>query len=153
MNKETVRAWQTADPLTVIPTTTLHEAHAIMQAANIRHLPVVQGRKLVGLITLHEVRQAELMIAAVYKGSDLDALVSQSKPVGEMMDGRPPTVAPDDMMADAAQLLLTRKLTATAVVENGRLVGILTESDIFRFVAHLRQTKSLLVGNHNKQDS
>ena len=141
MDKETVRAWQTADPLTITSNTTLHEAHDIMRAADIRHLPVVQGRKLVGLITLNELRREELMIAAVYKGSDLQTLVSQTKTVGEIMNGRPPTVAPDDTMAKAAQLLLDRKLTATAVVANGHLVGILTESDIFRFVAHLRQTQ------------
>ena len=129
----------------------------MMQAANIRHLPIVQGSKLVGLITLHEVRQAELMIAAVYKGSDLQALVSQSKTVAEMMNGHPPIVAPDDAIAVAAQLLLDRKLTATAVVENGRLLGILTESDIFRFVAHLRQSELdemdiLFVDNHSEQN-
>lgn len=74
-----------------------------------------------------------------------------------MMNGRPPIVAPDDAMGEAAQLLLDRKLTATAVIENSRLVGILTKSDTFRFVTHLRQAKldeitGLSVVNHHKQD-
>jgi acetoin utilization protein AcuB len=144
MKENIVRDWMTADPLTIAPSTTIHHAHQIMMNADVRHLPVVAGGRLVSLITLNDIRRAEMEIAAACRSSELKELVNQLKSVAEIMEDDPITITPDASIAKAARLLLEGKLTALPVLVDEMLVGIITEADIFRYVAEMRQEGELL---------
>lgn len=129
-----VSHWMSKALITASPITTLSDAHKLMDKANIRHLPIVAGNRLVSMITLNDVRREELAILAQYKGSGISPLVSQLKTISEIMVSNPPYVHPDASIAQAARLLLENKLTALPVVADEKLVGIITESDIFRLL-------------------
>lgn len=129
-----VRDWMSKTVITASPITTLSDAHKLMEQAKIRHLPIVAGNRLVSMITLNDIRREELAVLAQYKGSSISPLVSQLKSISEIMVSNPPYVHPDTSISQAARLLLANKLTALPVVEDEKLVGIITESDIFQLL-------------------
>ena len=131
----TVAACMTADPVVITPQTTLLAARQMMRRHDFRHLPVLQDEKLCSLITISDLRRAELAVAAQYKGSQLTALVQQSQTVSEIMAPVSAWIAPQATVAEAAQLLLAHKLSALPVIENEKLVGIVTDSDLLQRLA------------------
>lgn len=129
-----VREWMTPDPLTAAPETTLPEAHRIMAANSIRHLPVVSQGHLVGIITLGDIRGAEPSGATSLSIWEVNYLLSQLR-VDEIMTPRPMTISPDGTLGEAAQIMLRHKIGGLPVVDHhGALVGIVTECDVFRLV-------------------
>lgn len=134
MSTELVRNWMTANPTVIPADTTLEQALHIMDTAGFRHLPIVSGDHLVSLISKSDIRRAELIIAASYNRQEMKELVTRLKTVSEIMSYRPTTVEADDPVSKAAGLLLEKHISALPVLENGRLTGIITESDVFRMV-------------------
>jgi len=134
MKLEMVRDWMTPDPTTITPDTTLPEAHRLMMAHSIRRLPVIEDRRLVGIVTLGDVRGAEPSGATSLSIWEVNYLVSKLH-VEEIMTPRPFTISPDATLGEAAHMMLKYKVSGLPVVdENMRVVGIITESDIFRMV-------------------
>lgn len=129
-----VRDWMTPTPQTVSLDTTLNAAYKIMQAGGFRHLPIVAGERLIGLVSKRDIRRARLQIAAAYAPGDMQTMVGKHKTVGEIMEYHPQTVQGDQGIGEACSLMLESHLTALPVTENGRLVGILTESDVLKMV-------------------
>jgi acetoin utilization protein AcuB len=129
-----VREWMTPEPITVAPETTLPEAHRIMMAHAIRHLPVVSSGQLVGIVTLGDVRGAEPSGATALSIWEVNYLLSQLL-VEEIMTPRPITISADGTLGEAAQTMLKYKISGLPVVDaEGALVGIVTECDVFRLV-------------------
>lgn len=135
MKKQLVRDWMSADLTTIGPETTLPEAHQIMRTKRIRRLPVVdEARHLLGLVTLGDVRGAEASSATSLSIWELNYLLAKLK-VTEVMTTNLITVTPDTTIGRAAELMLEKKVSGLPVVdESGLLVGIITESDIFRIL-------------------
>lgn len=106
----------TRNPITVSPSDTVATARGKMQAGNFRRLPVVENGKLVGLVTDRDLRQhVGLEDRIKITAAMTEALI---------------TVTPATTLESAAQLLLKRKIGGLPVVENGKLVGIITTSDV-----------------------
>ncbi len=135
MKKELVHNWMTQDVMTVQPQTTLPEAHRIMMDEEIRRLPVVDDDgKLVGIITLGDVRGAQPSPATSLNIWELNYLLS-SLTIDKIMTPKPMTIAPDATIGDAARTMLEHRISGLPVVESdGKLAGIITESDIFSMV-------------------
>jgi acetoin utilization protein AcuB len=131
MKKNLVRDWMTANPVTIGPKTSLHEAHALMKEKRVRRLLVVEDERLVGIITLGDVREAEPSSATSLSIFELHYLLAKLT-IDEIMTKDPLTVAADATIRDAAKLMLDQKIGGLPVVEGSTLVGIITESDIFR---------------------
>jgi acetoin utilization protein AcuB len=125
MKTKLVRDWMTSSPFTVLPDTGLTEAYNLMTQQRIRRLPVVAQSKLVGIVTLGDLREAG---AAIHDGE------AQKKRVDVAMHENPFTVSPEATLSEAAKIMLQHKISGLPVVEGDRLVGIITESDIFRAV-------------------
>jgi acetoin utilization protein AcuB len=135
MKKELVRDWMTADPITVGADTSLPEAHQIMVSEEIRRLPVVdeQGH-LVGIVTLGDVRGAQPSPATSISIWEMNYLLS-SLTVSRIMTPDPTTIHPDQTIGEAARVMLENRISGLPVTDlDGRLVGIITESDIFSMV-------------------
>jgi CBS domain-containing protein len=129
-----VSEWMTTSVKTVTPDTPISAAHKLMKDAKIRRLPVLKDGVLVGIITLGDVREASPSDATSLSIWELNYLWGQLT-VGRVMTEKVTTVKPTDLVIDAAQLMLDHKISGLPVVdENGRLVGILTESDIFKML-------------------
>jgi acetoin utilization protein AcuB len=128
-----VKDWMTPDPVTIDPHTTLPEANRLMKECNIRRLPVVEKGKLVGIITLSDIREASPSQATALSIYELNFLLARLT-VGEIMTRDPVTVTPDTSIEAAARLMLEHKIGSLPVIDNARLLGIITESDIFRLL-------------------
>jgi CBS domain-containing protein/RimJ/RimL family protein N-acetyltransferase len=125
MPMPTVREWMSTPPLTITADTTLDEAYKIMAIRDIRHLPVVENGRLVGLLFLDELMRAKL--ATQINGEP-------QPPAGQIM-GKAVTIGPDEPIGHVTVKLLRHKISALAVVEEeDKLVGLITETDIFRLV-------------------
>ena len=131
MANDLVSDWMTPDPLVVHRQTTVPEAYQLMQEYKIRRLPVMAGDDLVGIVTLGDLRAAQASTASSLSAYELEYLLSQQL-VEEIMTVDPITVTGETAIADAAQLMLQHKIGGLPVMAAGRLVGIITESDIFR---------------------
>lgn len=136
MKLELVKDWMTHDPITVTPRTALPAAHRIMTENSIRRLPVVDRGRLVGIVTLGDVRGAEPSGATSLSIWEVNYLISRLE-MEEIMTPRPFTIEEDATLGEAAHMMLKYKVSGLPVVDDeGSLVGIITESDIFRMVVH-----------------
>ena len=134
MNLELVKKWMTPDVITITPETTLPEAHKLMTDYQIRRLPVVKDGRLVGIVTRGDIRGAEASDATSLSVWELNYLLSQLKIKG-IMTRRPIVISHEATIDEAAQVMLEHKISGLPVVDlHGELVGIITESDIFRIV-------------------
>ena len=133
MKTELVRDWMTPNPITAAPDTNLQEAHKIMKDNHIRRLPVVKDGQLVGIVTRGDIRGAEPSEATSLSIFELHYLVGKLM-LDRIMTHDPVTVGPNTTIQEAANLMLSHKISGLPVVDKGRLVGVITESDIFRLV-------------------
>jgi acetoin utilization protein AcuB len=131
MKKSQVRDWMTPNPITIDPRTTLPEAHKLMKEHHIRRLPVVDHDKVVGILTLGDIREASPSDANSLSIFELNYLLAKLA-VEKIMTRDPIVIAPAATIRESAQLMLEHKIGGLPVVENDKLVGIITESDIFR---------------------
>jgi CBS domain-containing protein len=111
----------------------LAEAHRLMKQKKVRRLPVIDAGKLVGIVALSDVLEAEPSGATTLSIYELNYLLAELK-VDKLMKRNIITVAPDASIREAANIMLTHKIGGLPVVEGDRLVGIITESDIFRMI-------------------
>lgn len=119
----------------VSPDTVLPEAHQVMIRNNIRRLPVVDGDKLMGIVTLSDIQQASPSDATSLSVWELNYLLAKLT-IKKIMTSPVMTIGEDDPVNEAANMMLTNKFGGIPVVNSaGRLVGMVTESDIFRLVA------------------
>jgi CBS domain-containing protein len=134
MKQDLVKHWMTRDVITITPDTSLSEAHRLMTEKRIRRLPVVDHGKLVGLVTLGDVRSAEPSAASTLSVWEMNNLLAKLK-VSEIMTREPVTISQEATISTVAEIMLEKKFSGLPVVdEAGKLVGIITESDIFRLV-------------------
>ena len=134
LNDIKVREWMTESVISVTPGTPISQAHQIMKKNDVRRLPVVEGRKLVGIITIGDVREASPSDATTLSIWELNYLWAQLT-VEKIMTRRVLTVQPDSPMVEAARLMLDNKISGLTVVDDdGHLVGVVTESDIFKML-------------------
>ncbi len=131
-----VRDLMTKDPITIGAGLSLYDAYALMYENEIRRLPVIQHGKLAGIVTLSDIQRAlSTAVAGGHTAAETTAdLRASPLTVGDIMSPDPITVAPDDTIQDAAEQMLENQVSGLPVVEDGRVVGIVTESDIFRLV-------------------
>ena len=133
MGRQLVKDWMTHDLVTISKDTSLTVASHLMKAKDIRHVLVIERRKLVGVVTWGDIREASASDATSLSVFEL-AYLLDNLAVSKIMTRHPITVAPTATIADAAQIMLENKIGCLPVIEQGRPVGILTESDIFRML-------------------
>ena len=133
-----VRDLMTRPVRTLHRTANLAEVNALMGEARIRHVPITEdGDRLVGLVT-----HRDLLRRAMGGGETLPESIRgpylRSLPVRDMMVIDLVTIGPDVLLTEAARLMVEHKFGCLPVVQNGLLVGILTESDFVRYIAGLQ---------------
>ena len=134
MREQRVKDWMTRDVISITPDTLLTDAHRLMKEKNIRRLPVMQDGKLVGIVTRGDVREAEPSSATTLTIWELNYLLSKLK-VEQIMTPEVRTIHQEATIAEAAKVMLDHKISGLPVVNgDNRVVGIITESDIFRLV-------------------
>ena len=120
----------TSDPLTVTAAETVGKADQLMAENNIRQIPVVKGRELLGIVTDRDVR-AFLSDALVGEPETRERALKTA--VSEIMTTEPLSIAPDDDLRDAVEILIEQKFGAIPVVDEAEgLVGIVSYVDVLR---------------------
>jgi len=121
----------TKNPASLDPEARIEDAWKIMHTHRVRHVPVVKGDKLVGLVT-----QKDLLVNAQNRSL-------LSLPVAEIMVFRVSTITTDTTAEEAAKVMLNKKISCLPVVEDDKLVGIITESDFLkRLIQLLAESKN-----------
>jgi acetoin utilization protein AcuB len=133
MASMTVRDWMTPDPVTVAPDTSMRAAQKLMLEKEIRRLPVVKNDKIIGILSLGDIREAEPSDASSLSIYEINYLISRLD-VREIMTRNPITISATAPVSMAARLMLEHKIGGLPVVEKGKLVGIITETDICRLL-------------------
>jgi acetoin utilization protein AcuB len=133
MKTTLVKDWMTAEPLIASPYMTLPDALQLMKEQNIRRLPVCDKGKLIGIVTRGDLRGAQPSEATSLSIFELRYLVGRIT-LDQIMTRHPVSVTPTTTIEEAANIMLQRKISGLPVMDHGRLVGIITESDIFRMV-------------------
>lgn len=118
------------NPLFVDENDSMKKAMDLLKERGIRHLPVLKdGEKLVGILTERDIKQASPSSATALEIREIYYLIDKVK-VRQIMTRRPYTISPTAPIEEAALIMREKKIGCLPVVEEGRLVGILTETDI-----------------------
>lgn len=114
-----IKEWMVKDPITVTKDQTIQECVDLMKEHSIRHLPVVENKKLSGLVTESNLRQ--VFLASMIEDLKLE----------DVMIRDPITVTPDTEIEDAAKLIYHNKIGGLPVVDHDdQVVGIITVADL-----------------------
>ncbi len=135
-----VRDRMSEDPVVLGPNDTLRKARRLMLDNGLRRLPVVENGRLVGIVTDRDVRQADISSVVVQERRYIDYILDRIQ-VGGIMTPNPVCVTPDTPLKEAARIILERKFGGLPVVEAGRLVGIITETDLVRTLIELLEDR------------
>jgi acetoin utilization protein AcuB len=132
-----VKDWMTKDPVTITDDTSMMKAIHLMKQHRFRRLPILHEGRLVGIVSDRDLKEASPSKATTLDIHELYYLLSDLQ-IKEIMTRNPITVNPDDTVEHAAQLMLENTISGLPVVnERGDLVGIITQSDIFRAFMHI----------------
>lgn len=118
-------------PITIYPGASLAEARALLDRHRIRHLPVVEEGKLVGIITDRDIRSA----ASV---ASLEQIT-----VGDAMTRNVITITPETPVQEAAKLMVSHRIGGLPVLKGGEVVGIITETDLLKAFVELVEQATL----------
>lgn len=133
MEEPTVDLYMTPSPHTIEQQQSLAEAHRLMRSHGIRHLPVMNGEKLVGVIS-----QRDLHLFETLEGVDPEGIA-----VSEAMSGDTYTVSPTSAVREVAAEMADHKYGSAVIIEAGKVSGIFTAVDGLRalslMLAQLRQ--------------
>ena len=128
-----IRDVMTKNPITVDSETLVLDAQRMMKENNIRRLPVVDKGNLVGIVTQHDLLQASPSPATSLSIHELNYLLAKMK-VKEVMKKNPFTLTPDTPFEEALRIGQDKKIGSFPVMDKGKMVGIITESDTVRFL-------------------
>ena len=132
-----IKNWMSKDVVTVDVNDSIQDATRLLKKHNIRGLPVMENGKLVGIVTDRDLKRASASDATTLEIHELLYLISKIK-IKEIMTKDPITIPVDSTIDEAAEVLLENKLSGAPVIDdNGRVVGIITQTDIFRVMVAL----------------
>ena len=134
-NSKTVRvaAWMSERVLAVETFDSIGIARQLMAKHRVNQLPVLENEKLVGIVTDRDIRDAYPTSMMINLGKEIDRF-ADSVTVEEVMTHDVMVVRPDTSLTTAVGLLRRHRIGSLPVLRNGRLVGIVTRSDILDFV-------------------
>ena len=131
-----VKDWMTKKVFTVTPDDAVSDAAAIMKERKIKHLPVVKGGKVTGILSDRDIKEYIPSKATSLDVYELHYLLAKTK-VKEIMRKKVFTTSPDTPVEEAARMMHDENIGSLPVVEKRRLVGIISDRDIFRVLVDI----------------
>jgi CBS domain-containing protein len=110
----------TQRPRAVTPQTPLNEVAQVMESDDVGAVPLVEGDRLVGIVT-----DRDIVVRAIAKGKD-----PKGMPASEVSSRELVTVHPDDDLSDALELMARHQVRRLAVTDDERLVGVVSQADV-----------------------
>jgi acetoin utilization protein AcuB len=137
-----VADYMTSEPVSVTEDMTMKDAVELLRQHRIRHLPVVQGRVLVGIVSDSDIRKASPSLLSGVDMSEYEEVLGNT-PISRVMTREPFTVTADTELRDAVQLILDKRVGALPVVNGKELIGIFTDSHglsvLVKMLSHVPQ--------------
>lgn len=133
-----VKNWISKEVITISPEASVKQAFGLMKSMGIRHLPVVKGKVLKGIVTDRDLRRPK--ISDVFKSWHELYRINDDIQVEDIMVSPVLTIGAEAPIREAAQVMAEKRIGALPVTDSkGQMVGIITESDVLRaFVAGKR---------------
>jgi CBS domain-containing membrane protein len=131
-----VRDLMSREVVTLEATDHLDLAEGIMRLGRIRHLPVVAGERVVGILSQRDLFRAAVS-SLLQLGGEAERKWLAGVPVKAVMTAEPFTVGPRVPIRTAVEMMVEKKIGCLPVIEDGKLVGLLSESDCLVHLAHL----------------
>ncbi len=126
------------DPVTVKKDDSFRYALKLIRKEGIRHLPVVENKRVVGIVTDRDLRQAAPSPATTLEVHELNFLLERLK-IEAIMTKKVITIGQETNLLEAARLLLTHKIGCLPVVDQDEIVGIITEGDMLRALVDMAE--------------
>ncbi len=131
---DTVRMWMSSPAITTLHSTTLPDVRHLMQTRRIRRIPVVDEQGvLVGIVTEGDVNRVSDSDTTDIREYNLYHRI-KDLPIREIMSRPVFAVEPDSSILMVAQIMLDNRISGVPVTEHDQVVGIITESDLFRLI-------------------
>jgi acetoin utilization protein AcuB len=134
--------WMTRNPIVAAPNLTIKAAWRLLQERRIRHLPVVEGGKLVGIVTDRDLRRVLPSPATSLEIHELNYLLDKIT-VAEVMTKDVITTTPFALIPDVARTLLRNRIGALPVVEGGTLVGVISQTDVLEALTSTAEAQAV----------
>ncbi|HXG52406.1 MAG TPA: CBS domain-containing protein [candidate division Zixibacteria bacterium] len=131
-----VREIMMGSPVTLRPEDTLDLASDLISLGRIRHIPIVEEGRLVGLLSSRDLLGAAASAIFGLKPRSRSALLKTVR-IKDVMKKNVITVRPDTPIKDAARLMAEKKIGCVPVMDEGTLIGLVTTTDILRYVEEL----------------
>jgi len=131
-----VSDWMTRKVITIAPDSSVSDAVKLMKEKKIKHIPVVKDERLKGIISDRDIREFMPSKATSLDVYELHYLLATTK-VKEMMKTKVFTITADSAVEEAAMLMFDYNIGSLPVVEDGKVVGIISDRDIFRVLVDI----------------
>ncbi len=125
-----VKNSMTANPFTLAPDATIAEAMELMRSKSVKRIPVVKNGVLAGIITHGQLLEVSPSPATSLSVFEINYLLAKTK-IETIMTKKVITVTPDTLLEEASLLMREHQIGGLPVLEGNKLVGIITETDIF----------------------
>ena len=125
-----VKDKMTRDPYTIQVSASINTLIGLMRDKKLRKVPVLDGEKLVGIVTDRDIERVSPSKATSLSVYEINYLLSKIT-VADAMVNEVVTCSPDDYIEDAALVMREHRINSLLVTENGKLTGIVTDSDLF----------------------
>ena len=133
---EPISSIMSKDLVTLNLNDSLYSAEKRMKVNHIRHMPVVDGEELIGLISLSDLQRVSFIDAYSKEGTE-DTPVYNMLSIRDLMIKNPLTASPKTTILEVSKLLASKEFHSLPVVDDGKLVGIITTTDLLHYFIEL----------------
>jgi CBS domain-containing protein len=133
---EPISSIMSKDLVTLNLTDSLYSAEKRMKVNHIRHMPVVDGDQLIGLVSLSDLQRVSFIDAYSKEGTE-DTPVYNMLSIRDLMIKNPLTASPKTTILEVSKLLASKEFHSLPVVDDGKLVGIITTTDLLHYFIEL----------------
>ena len=124
----------TSNPVCVSVNAPVSDARKMLEEEKVHHLPIVEGDHLVGIMTPNDFLRVSFGEFGNQDSRNLDAILDHTYKLSELMNADPVTVDAQQTVRDAAIILASSNFHSLPVVDNSKLVGIVTSSDLIKYL-------------------
>ena len=124
----------TANVITVKPNDSLEKAETLFKKHKIRHIPVVDKKRLVGMLSMNDLLRISFADGAYEDEEEIETVVYEMFSLPQVMAKSIKTVNPETTIKEVAELLAKEEFHALPIVDGGNLVGIVTTTDLIKYL-------------------
>ncbi|WP_299552478.1 CBS domain-containing protein [Seonamhaeicola sp.] len=134
IRKAPISTIMTESVITLKKTDNLETAEYLFKHHHIRHIPVVEGKTVIGMLSYTDLLRLSFSDITNEYDSDADAMVYNMFSINQVMKKKVASVSPSNSIKEVAEILASKEFHALPVVENNELVGIVTTTDLIKYL-------------------